>query len=145
MFNGRRAADHLLDRIKLHTSELTTKPKLACILIGTNPASMVYVKHKQTACAKVGINSNVVQLSESVTNEQVAEVITDLARDPETNGILMQMPLPRQLNERDLCNIIPTEKDVDGLNAASIARQFGIWSGIVHSTNGASSVSRVDT
>ena len=51
----------------------------------------------------------------------------DLARDPETNGILMQMPLPRQLNERDLCNIIPTEKDVDGLNAASIGKnvQFG--------------------
>ena len=50
-----------------------------------------------------------------------------MARDPETNGILMQMPLPQQLNERDLCNIIPTEKDVDGLNAASIGKnvQFG--------------------
>jgi len=120
MFNGRLAADHLLDRIKLQTSQLTRAPALACVLIGNNPSSTVYVKHKQQACAKVGISSNVVRLSETITNEQVAEVITSLANDDVTDGILMQMPLPRQLDERDLCNRIPQNKDVDGLNAASI-------------------------
>ena len=57
-----------------------------------------------------------------VLESKCNQLFLDLAHDPETNGILMQMPLPRQLNERDLCNIIPTEKDVDGLNAASIGK-----------------------
>jgi methylenetetrahydrofolate dehydrogenase (NADP+)/methenyltetrahydrofolate cyclohydrolase len=128
------------------------------VLIGNNPSSTVYVKHKQQACAKVGISSNVVHLSETITNEQVAEVITDLANDDVTDGILMQMPLPRQLDERDLCNRIPQHKDVDGLNAASIGkinvimkwfincqRQSRLWIGAIHPTNGPSSVSCVDT
>lgn len=99
-------------------------PTLACVLVGDNPASKVYVANKEKACAMVGINSVVKKLSADATQEQVAEVISSLNEDKNISGILLQLPLPKHLDENALINLISPTKDVDGLTDLNLGRLF---------------------
>ena len=99
-------------------------PTLACVLVGDNPASKVYVANKEKACAMVGINSVVKKLPADATQEQVAEVISSLNEDKNISGILLQLPLPKHLDENALINLISPTKDVDGLTDLNLGRLF---------------------
>ena len=99
-------------------------PTLACVLVGDDPASKVYVANKEKACAMVGINSVVKKLPANATQEQVAEVISSLNADKNISGILLQLPLPKHLDENALINLISPSKDVDGLTDLNLGRLF---------------------
>lgn len=99
-------------------------PTLACVLVGDNPASKVYVANKEKACTMVGINSVVKKLPADATQEQVAEVISSLNEDKNISGILLQLPLPKHLDENALINLISPTKDVDGLTDLNLGRLF---------------------
>ena len=97
-------------------------PTLACILVGDDPASEVYVKNKEKACKLVGMNSIIKVLPASATNEQVGDVIDNFNKDENVSGILLQLPLPKHLNENQLINKILPEKDVDCLTEQNLGK-----------------------
>ncbi|MDI9531557.1 MAG: bifunctional methylenetetrahydrofolate dehydrogenase/methenyltetrahydrofolate cyclohydrolase FolD [Chloroflexota bacterium] len=97
-------------------------PGLATVLVGDNPASQVYVRSKQKACAEVGINSFGHKLPEDATQEEVEALVRQLNADPAVNGILVQLPLPRHLDEEKVLSAIDLKKDVDGFHPVNIGR-----------------------
>ncbi len=94
--------------------------KLATVLVGENPASKLYVGMKQKACAKVGIESVSIELPEETSENELYKKIMELNEDPSINGILVQLPLPRHINEQRIIRAIRPEKDVDGFHPLNV-------------------------
>ena len=92
------------------------EPCLAVILVGENPASQVYVRGKVKDCGECGIKSLELRMPETTTQEELLAKIAELAADKTVNGILVQLPLPKQIDERAVIDAIPPEKDVDGFS-----------------------------
>ena len=90
-------------------------PTLATILVGLDPASATYVKMKQNACARLGMDSIAVELSKDTTTQELLEAIEKLNADNNVHGILLQHPVPSQINERQCFDAISVHKDVDGV------------------------------
>jgi 5,10-methylene-tetrahydrofolate dehydrogenase/methenyl tetrahydrofolate cyclohydrolase len=99
-----------------------TTPGLATVLVGDNPASQVYVRSKQKACAEAGIESFGYNLPATATQEEVERLVSDLNADPCVHGILVQLPLPSHLDEERVLRAISIEKDVDGFHPLNIGR-----------------------
>lgn len=98
------------------------RPGLATVLVGENPASQVYVRSKQKACAEVGIESFGYALPATISQADLEKLVGDLNADPKVNGILVQLPLPPGLDEERVLNAISIEKDVDGFHPLNIGR-----------------------
>lgn len=99
-----------------------SRPGLATVLVGENPASQVYVRSKQKASAEVGIESFGHNLPATATQAEVEKLVSDLNADPRVNGILVQLPLPSHLDEESVLKTISIEKDVDGFHPMNIGR-----------------------
>jgi len=97
-------------------------PILATILVGSDPASGTYVKMKQNACKRIGMESIAVELSEQTTTEQLLAKIAELNANPNCHGILLQHPVPAQIDERACFDAIAAEKDVDGVTCLGFGR-----------------------
>lgn len=97
-------------------------PGLATVLVGENPASQVYVRMKQKACEKAGIKSFGYNLPADISQSELEKLVSDLNANPEINGILVQLPLPKGLDEERVLNSISIEKDVDGFHPVNIGR-----------------------
>ena len=114
-----KALAHLAEEdIKVSVSKLKEKgitPTLATILVGLDPASATYVKMKQNACARLGMDSIAVELSKDTTTQELLEAIEKLNADNNVHGILLQHPVPSQINERQCFDAINVYKDVDGV------------------------------
>ncbi|MDG1961224.1 MAG: tetrahydrofolate dehydrogenase/cyclohydrolase catalytic domain-containing protein [SAR86 cluster bacterium] len=114
-----KALAHLAEEdIKVSVSKLKEKgvtPTLATILVGLDPASATYVKMKQNACARLGMDSIAVELSKDTTTQELLDAIEKLNADTNVHGILLQHPVPSQINERQCFDAISVEKDVDGV------------------------------
>ena len=98
------------------------KPGLAVVVVGNDPASAVYVRNKHRACLEVGINSYEVSLPEDTEESDLLERIMELNLDPKVNGILVQLPLPRHIDESKVINSITPEKDVDAFSPSNVGR-----------------------
>lgn len=94
-------------------------PVLATILVGENPASVTYVRMKGNACTRIGMTSLKVEMNGDTTTEELLKKIDELNREPDICGILLQHPVPKQIDEQACFNAISLEKDVDGVNTAS--------------------------
>jgi methylenetetrahydrofolate dehydrogenase (NADP+)/methenyltetrahydrofolate cyclohydrolase len=103
-------------------SEKYGKIGLAVVLIGDDPASQVYVRNKIKACEETGIVSRAFYLPAATTQKQAEELVRSLAEDESIHGILVQLPLPKGLDEESILKLIPTEKDVDGFSAENIGK-----------------------
>lgn len=97
-------------------------PKLATILVGDDPASATYVKMKGNACERIGMQSVKVEMPASTSTEQLLEKIDELNRDENVHGILLQHPVPEQIDERRCFDAIDVEKDVDGVTCSGYGR-----------------------
>ena len=124
LIDGKKIAGDLLLDIKKEISDRENdgirKPCLAVILIGDNPASEVYVRNKKIACEKVGIKSISMDLKNDVSEDEVLTLVNKLNNDPEVDGILVQSPLPKQVNEDLVIDAISPLKDVDGFHPTNI-------------------------
>ena len=98
------------------------RPGLAVVIVGTDPASQVYVRNKKKACEQVGFNSWVYELPESTTQEELNLLIDQLNEDSLVHGILVQLPLPRHLDEEQVVLRIKPEKDVDAFHPYNVGR-----------------------
>lgn len=125
IIDGKRIAEELQSEIKQEVSKLKEKgiiPGLAVVLVGENPASHVYVKNKSIACEKIGIYSDTIKMAESTKEEELLKLIDKLNEDKKFNGILVQLPLPKHINESRVLNRIKPEKDVDGFHPVNIGK-----------------------
>ncbi|MDA8840654.1 bifunctional 5,10-methylene-tetrahydrofolate dehydrogenase/5,10-methylene-tetrahydrofolate cyclohydrolase [Gammaproteobacteria bacterium] len=118
ILDGKALAQLAEEDIKVHVSNLKEKgitPTLATILVGLDPASATYVKMKQNACARLGMDSIAIELSKDTTTQELLNTIEKLNSDNSVHGILLQHPVPSQINERQCFDAISVEKDVDGV------------------------------
>ena len=118
ILDGKALAQLAEEDIKLSVSQLKKNgitPTLATILVGVDPASATYVKMKQNACARLGMDSMAVELGKETSTEELLEAIKKLNQDDNVHGILLQHPVPSQINERKCFDAINVEKDVDGV------------------------------
>ena len=99
-------------------------PKLAVILVGEDPASHVYVRNKEKACEKVGIENLLIKKEDTITEDELLGMIDELNNDETVDGILVQLPLPRHINEMKVVEAISPKKDVDGFHPESAASLF---------------------
>ena len=97
-------------------------PGLAVVIVGNNPASAVYVRNKENACAAVGILSKTFRLPEETTEEELLSLIKKLNQDETLHGILVQLPLPKQISEERVIATISPEKDVDAFHAENVGK-----------------------
>lgn len=97
-------------------------PHLAAVIVGEDGASMTYVANKEKSSREVGFTSSVYRLSESTTEEQLLETIGFLNNDPDIDGFIVQLPLPKHINEQHIIDAIAPQKDVDGFTPVNIGR-----------------------
>ena len=114
--------ENLRQRVFKVTEKLGFVPVLATILVGDDPASITYVNMKAKACERVGLRSKIINLNNDTTTSELLEVIEKLNNDNEVCGILLQHPVPKQIDERLCFDKIKIEKDVDGVNSESFGR-----------------------
>ena len=107
--------EEVASRVQKIVEQGKRKPCLAVVLVGDDPASAVYVGHKEKACEKVGIESQTHRLSAEANQAEVTELVSKLGKDEKVDGILVQLPLPKGLDEKAVIEQIPFHKDVDGL------------------------------
>ncbi len=126
IISGKVVSSQVKEALKLKVQEFYQKTghqiTLAVILVGENPASQVYVKNKIIATEYVGMKSLSFHLPENSTFEEVSETVKGLAEDNGVDGILVQLPLPKHLDENKILSLIPAEKDVDGFLAENVGR-----------------------
>ena len=124
IINGKEIAENILNNIKKEVESYDVKPTLAVIIVGNDPASKVYVKNKIKKSEFLGFNSILKELPENTTKEELLDVIKNLNEDKNVNGILLQLPLPKGLNEKDFLDEISPIKDVDGFTTYNSGKLF---------------------
>lgn len=126
IIDGKLVSSVLREELKKNIARANEKYgkvfKLTVIIAGNDPASEIYVQNKEKACLSVGIVSDTIKLPENVTNEELQKVVSAAANDETVDGILVQLPLPKGLDETAALALIPPEKDVDGFSEVNIGR-----------------------
>jgi len=107
----------IAERVRRFEGEYGFRPGLAVVIVGENPASKVYVRNKKIASEEAGMYSVVCEMPESTTQEELMAKLAELKDDPAIHGILVQLPLPKHLDEGEVLKFIPPEKDVDAFHA----------------------------
>lgn len=129
LIDGKQISKQIKDELKEEVQRLSAEGRNACLAVvqvGDDPASSVYVRNKKKACAYIGIRSKAYELPEETTEEELVSLVEELNRDDEVNGILVQLPLPKHINEDRIIRTISPDKDVDGFHPVSVGR---LWIG----------------
>ena len=137
LIDGRAVAKAFKEEIAEKTAQMIEKgihPHLAVVLVGENPASQVYVRNKENGCIKAGIRSTVIRLEESCTQDELEKTVISLNEDASVHGILVQLPLPKHLDEARVLRLIDPDKDVDGFHAMNSGRLMNGQPGFVPCT-----------
>jgi methylenetetrahydrofolate dehydrogenase (NADP+)/methenyltetrahydrofolate cyclohydrolase len=128
VLDGKKIADEIRAEIKLEAEALTAAgrrpPGLAVVLVGGNPASTVYVGSKVKACQELGYHSERYDLPDHTTTEELLELVGKLNSDPAIDGILVQLPLPPQVDETAVLDAVDPAKDVDGFHPINVGLLF---------------------
>ena len=137
IIDGKAVAKHIRENIAKEVEKLKHEgihPGLAVVLIGDNPASMVYVRNKGEACRAAGIYSEEHRLPEYTSEKELLELIDKLNKDTRVHGILVQLPLPEQINKDHILKAISPDKDVDGFTEINMGRLMTGQDGLVPCT-----------
>lgn len=127
IISGKELAARIKQRVSSQVEELKAgrvNPCLAVVLVGDDPASAVYVRGKESDCRECGIESRILRLPADTTQDQLLEQLKQLAEDRSVHGILVQLPLPAQIDEQAVIAAIPPEKDVDGFSPVNVGRMM---------------------
>ena len=120
IIDGKLISTTIKDELKNKVAAEGIKATLAVIQVGNDPASSVYVGNKKKACEYIGIGSKSFELPEETTEEELLKLIDDLNSDDEINGILVQLPVPKHIDDKKIINRISPRKDVDGFHPESV-------------------------
>jgi len=123
IIDGKKIANEIIEKLKPRVQRLkkkTINPTIAIILVGSRPDSKLYVTNKQKASESIGINSVLYEFSENMKEEKLISLIKKLNEDKNIHGIIVELPLPKFMNEKKILKTISPEKDVDGLNPVNM-------------------------
>jgi len=123
IIDGKKIAENLRETLKKQIQQIPSnqpKPGLTVILIGEDPASQIYVRNKEKFANEIGINSKVLRFDSSITEEALTKEIHKLNQDRAVHGILVQLPLPKHINSKNIINQIEPSKDVDGFHPINV-------------------------
>lgn len=120
LIDGKLISTNIKDELKERVAKENLNATLAVIQVGNDPASSVYVGNKKKACAYIGIGSKSYELPEETTEEELLSLIDELNEDKSINGILVQLPVPKHIDEKTIINRISPKKDVDGFHPESV-------------------------
>ena len=124
ILDGKKCSEMLLELLKEQIEESGLHPHLATVIVGNDPASQMYVRMKHRACERVGIGSVGIELPGDTTTAKVREKVRQLNADPEIDGILVQLPLPKQVDAERVIEAISPAKDVDGYHPENMGLLF---------------------
>ncbi len=128
IIDGKKIAQDIIDEVKVQTQHLKERtgvtPGLAVLLVGNDPASRIYIRHKETACKTAGLYSREFKLSHDASEKDILSIIRELNGDVKIHGILVQLPLPKQIDARVIIETIDPRKDVDGFHPYNLGRLF---------------------
>ncbi|KAF5290589.1 hypothetical protein FQR65_LT11540 [Abscondita terminalis] len=126
IINGKKIAGEIQSDLRQSISEWLTnhsrKPSLVAVLVGEDPASLKYVEKKMEAAQDVGIDSRTEKLPDNISESELIGKINDLNNDPSVDGILVQLPVPKHISERNICNAVDPLKDVDGFHYSNAGK-----------------------
>lgn len=126
ILDGKKTSNDLKDEIAIEVAKRKEQgkknPHLAAILVGTDGASMTYVNSKVKACEKVGFNSTLIDLPEDTTEEQLLHEIEELNNDKDIDGFIVQLPLPKHIDEQKVLMVVDPDKDVDGFHPVNVGK-----------------------
>lgn len=126
ILDGKKASQAIRDELKMEVAQLAAEgkkiPHLAAILVGNNGASETYVAAKVKACEEVGFKSTLIRFEADIPAVKLLEKVEELNNDPDIDGILVQLPLPKHINEADVINTIDPDKDVDGFHPVNVGK-----------------------
>ena len=122
LLDGKTLANDILDKLSLKVKQLDTAPNLVVIQVGNDPASSVYVRNKERTAERVGIKSETVKLSKHITQDELLEIIDKYNHFTDVNGILVQLPLPKHIDEQVILEAISPMKDVDGFHPLNVGK-----------------------
>ena len=126
ILDGKKTSNDLKDEIAIEVAKRKEQgkktPHLAAILVGSDGASMTYVNSKVKACEKVGFNSTLIDLPEDTTEEQLLHEIEDLNKDKDIDGFIVQLPLPKHIDEQKVLMAVDPNKDVDGFHPVNVGK-----------------------
>lgn len=137
ILDGLKIRDEIFAELKTEVANLTAhgvQPGLAAVLVGENPASQIYVKSKIAACEQLGMGHWLHTPAASITTEELLKLIGDLNADNNVDGILVQLPLPKQVDAKRILEAVDPEKDVDGFHPVSVGRLVSNVPGLVACT-----------
>lgn len=128
ILDGKKAAQAIKDELKMEVAQLAAEgkkiPHLAAILVGNNGASETYVAAKVKACDEVGFKSTLVRFEADIPSVKLLDKVLELNNDPDVDGILVQLPLPKHIRESDVIDAIDPDKDVDGFHPVNIGKML---------------------
>lgn len=124
IIDGQKVAKKIAEEIKEKISKYKTKPNLSVLLVGNNPASLIYIRMKKKACERVGIDFNLCHFDEKEKEEKILNEIDKLNQDDKVNGILVQMPLPKHISNKKVIQRINPDKDVDGFHPVNVGKML---------------------
>ncbi len=126
LIDGKLISEKIKEEIKKEVAAMIDRgeraPHLAAVLVGEDPASQTYVASKEKNCTLVGITSTIYRMEETTTEKQLMDVIAFLNRDPEVDGFIVQLPLPKHLDENKVIAAINPDKDVDGFHPVNVGK-----------------------
>ncbi len=122
LIDGKKLAEKLCAEVAEEAGRLARRPCLAAVLVGSDPASQIYVRNKERDCRKCGIDSRRYDLGEAVSETELLSLIAALNADDAVDGILVQLPLPEHICERNIINAIDPDKDVDAFHPINVGR-----------------------
>ncbi|MCC6252933.1 MAG: bifunctional 5,10-methylene-tetrahydrofolate dehydrogenase/5,10-methylene-tetrahydrofolate cyclohydrolase [Bacteroidia bacterium] len=128
LIDGKKVSEEIYNDLKIKVEQLKQQgqkvPHLAAVLVGNNPASQTYVNAKVKTCHEVGYGSTLIKLDENITEEDLLKEIYDLNNNPEIDGFIVQLPLPKHINENKVIEAIRPSKDVDGFHPVNLGRMM---------------------
>ncbi len=137
IIDGKKIASQILEEVRAEVSELLSRgitPKLSVILVGDDPASVLYARSKERTCRKSGIDYELLTFAEDVREETVLEELRELSADKSCHGIMVELPLPRHMDKERIMMAIDPLKDVDGINPINRGQMFTKKSGLFRVT-----------
>jgi methylenetetrahydrofolate dehydrogenase (NADP+)/methenyltetrahydrofolate cyclohydrolase len=138
LIDGKKTAQDIKNEIAARVAEIKQEggkqPHLAAILVGEDGASQTYVGAKVKACEEVGFTSTLVRLSAEVSEEELLRTVEDINQNPDIDGLIVQLPLPKHISVDKVTNCIRPEKDVDGFTPANVGRMTLNWPAYVAAT-----------
>ncbi len=133
LIDGKKIASSIRNEVKAEVAMLKEKgisPKMDVVMVGDDPASVLYARSKERACKNSGIDFELHKFPETAQEDEVLRVLSDLSQDSSCHGIMVELPLPRHMNKERIMMAIDPDKDIDGINPVNRGRMFTVKDGL---------------